>query len=344
VVTRKTPQQIKEEILSHLNVGPLSIEQLRIRVESNWSTVNTYLEELERERKVKSIISADKAKTYQRVFGDTYFDIPITDEERKRFRTLFSLIIKKYKEANETPNKTQLSKAAVRVINSPESGLSELPTVWYLYGMIPLMIADPSQDYQEEEVFEHKQKINDIIGIFIKEKQGKKTKQIQKEQHIEYNDRLYQLADEFLDLIESSEWNKQEIFEKLNEFFIACPIDEEFKEVFLFTDRFISTVRKLSYFDKLETHRTKILLTFDALWKYIATYKFYKTISLKKNVSKNLLNLYLGNPLAVRKDCVVEALSDLYSVYWSKIDGKEIKMSPEVQKVREIMQDWTGED
>src|SRR3989338_9831756 len=209
---RKTAEQIKEDILLCLKETPLSIEQIRIKVESNWSTINSYLKDLTKEGKVKEIISADKAKIYQRVFGDTYFDIPITDDERKKFKTLFSLIIRKYKEINNVPNKTQLAKTAVKVINSPESGLSELPTVWYLYGAIPLIIADPSQDYQEEYIFEHKQKINNIIEIFMRENYNKKTKQIQKEQHLEYNDKLYQLADSFLELTESHTWDKEKIF------------------------------------------------------------------------------------------------------------------------------------
>ncbi|MFH1711213.1 MAG: hypothetical protein ABH840_02790 [Nanoarchaeota archaeon] len=345
MITRKTAEQIKDEILARLKEEPLSIEQLRKKVESNWSTTNNYLEELKNEGKVKEILSADKAKIYQRIFGDTYFDIPITDLERKKFRALFSMIIKMYKEGDQIPNKTQLAKAAVKVINSPESGLSELPTVWYLYGMIPLMIVDPSQDYQEEVIFEHKQKIKGIIEIFIKSNSDKKTKQIQKEQHIEYDDKLYQLADNFLELTEDNSWNKDKIFEVLNEFFIVCPISGDFKEVFNLTERFISTVRKLSYFDKLENHRTKILLTFDALWKFIATSKFYETISLKRRFSsKSILDLYLGSAISFRKACAEESLSDLYSVYLSKLDNRKLDLSSDAAKVREIMQGWTGED
>ncbi|MEI6731922.1 MAG: hypothetical protein WCK90_04560 [archaeon] len=343
MIVRKTSEKIKEEILDTLKEAPLSVEQIRKKVESNWSTINNYLDELSKEGKVKEIISADKAKIYQRVFGDTYFDIPITDEERKKFRTLFSMILKKYKDMNKTPNKTQLSKAAVKVINSPESGLSALPTVWYLYGAIPLMIADPSREYPEEFEFEHKQKINNIIEVYITDNHNKKTKQIQKEQHREYNDKLYQLADNFLEITETQKWDKQNVFETLNEFFVACPIDEDFKEVFGFTERFVSTTRKLSYFEELGNNRTgtKILLTFDALWKFIATYKFYH--SMKKRIpDKNVLNLYLGNSLAVRKACAEESLSDLYSVYWSKIGEQEIKSSADVLKVKEIMQGWEG--
>ncbi len=343
---RKTAEQIKDEILSCLNKEPLSIEQLRLKLDSNWSTASKYLQELSKEGKVKEIISADKAKIYQRVFGDTYFDIPITEEERKKFRTLFSLIMKKYKEINQTPDKTHLAKAAVRVINSQDVGLSELPTAWYLYGIIPLMIADPSKDYQEEIELKHKTKINNIIEIYIKETREKGSRQIQKEQHLEYNDSLYCLADSFLDEAQKPVWNKKAIFDILNDFFIACPIDNNFPDVFWLADRFISTVRKLSYFDKLENSRVKILLAFDSLWKFIATYKFYKTLSIQKEFAgkQDLINLYLGNALSLRKESAQEAISDLYSIYWSKLDNRKLKELPQTKKIKAIMAGWTGED
>lgn len=343
MVIRKTAEQIKEDILNILNDNPLSVEQIRKKVESNWSTTNNYLEELSKEGKVKEIISADKAKIYQKIFGDTYFDIPITEDERKKFKSLFSLIISKYKESNKTPNRTQLAKAAVKVIHSPESGLFKLPTVWYLYGAIPLMIADPSQDYQEEYLFENKNKINGIIEVFMKENHNKKTKQIVESQHREYNDRLYLLHDNFLNLTEEQVWNNEKIFETLNDFFIACPIDEEFKDIFWLTDKFISTLRKLSHFDKLENSKTKILFSFDTLWKFIATYKFYQ--SMKNRITnKDVLNLYLGGAISIRKSFAEEEISDLFSIYWSKVDDREIKTSEESLKIREVMQGWTGED
>src|SRR4030066_2316612 len=113
IMARKTSDQIKDEILFSLNAHPLSIDQIRKKVESNWSTINNYLDELTKEGKVKEIISADKAKIYQRIFGDTYFDIPISDLERKKFRTLFSLILQEYNLRKEIPTKTHFAKCAV---------------------------------------------------------------------------------------------------------------------------------------------------------------------------------------------------------------------------------------
>ncbi len=343
---RKTAGQIKEEILSHLKESPLSIEQLRIKVESNWSTTNNYLQELSKEGKVKEIISADKAKIYQRVYGDTYFDLPITDEERKKFRALFYLIMKEYKQHGRITTRTHLAKTAVYVIKYPNSGLSDLPTAWYLYGMIPLMVADPSQDYQEEIKFEHEIKIKHIIKERVKRDLPRGTGQIKKEQHIEYNEVLYTLADEFLKIINEQKLDKEKSLDILNKFFIACPTDNEFPEVFELTDRFISTVRKLSFFEDLQKFRREISLTFDALWKFIATYKFYQSITVQKRFSgrKIILDLYVGKVLEVRKNCLIESLSELYSIYLSCIDDREIEIPEDVKKIREIMQDWTGED
>ncbi len=341
-VNRKSSNQIKDDILSSLNKGPLSVEQIRKKIDSNWSTANNYLEELSKDGKVKEIISADKSRMYQRIYGDTYFDIPITEEERKKFRTLFNMIMKKYADKGQVPNKTQLSKTAVKVITSPESGL-DLPIVSYLYGMIPLMVADPSQTYNEEESFKNRNKINEIIEIYMKENSGKKSRQLDHLQHLEINDKLYILRDEIIRFNSYNIWDKDKLFELLNDFFVHCPLDEDFKEIFYLTNKFISTVRKLSYLGKLENNKTEILLAFDVLWKFIATYKFY--VSIKKRIpDAALLNLYLGNALQERKDCAQESMSNLYSIYWSRIDRREIDVSPEVHKLTEAMQDWTGED
>ena len=58
---RKNSQQIKEKILSQLEKQPLSVEQLRKNIkDSNWATINKYLEELKTDnlvRKKKILVS-----------------------------------------------------------------------------------------------------------------------------------------------------------------------------------------------------------------------------------------------------------------------------------------------
>ena len=350
MIVRKTAEQIKEEILSHLKETPLSIEQIRIKVESNWSTINNYLQELNKEGKVKEIISADKAKIYQRIFGDTYFDIPITDDERKKFRALFSLILQEYKLTGSIPTKTHFAKCAVHVIKNESSGLSDLPTIWYLYGLIPQMIADPSKDYQEEGTLENKLEIINLIIEFIKKNKNKMPSQLQREQHIEYGEELYILSDKFFEVLNKKEWKNEEILEILNKFFIACPVDKEFPEIFDLSEIVFSIIRKLALMNiELQNYRKEILLAFDSLWKLIALYKLYKSrITGKNAIDKTLLlKFYLGNAFESRKISLQETILEINSVYHSKLthfDSSKIKISKEVHDIRKIMEDWTGED
>lgn len=347
MVNRKTAEQIKEEILSCLNEGPLSIEQIRIKVESNWSTTSRYLDELTKEGKVKELLSTDKAKIYQRIIGDTYFDIPITDDERKKFRTLFNLILREYKLQGKIPKKTCFAKCAVQVIKDESSGLSELPTVWYIYGMIPQVIADPSMDYKEEIVLEHKHRIKEIIVDFIKN-EPESIKQLNHEQHKKYGEELYIIADNIFTVLSKKTWNNSELTELLNKFFIACPVDFEFPEVFDLTEKVFSLIEKLDIIgEELHNYRKEILLTFDSLWKFIALFKLYQSkIKGKNAINKDhLLKFYLGNFIESRKTTLKENIMELNAIYLSKLskfDANKIKLPDEVREIRNIMEDWAG--
>jgi len=351
MVIRKTSQKIKEEILSKLNNQPLSVEQLRKNIEdSNWSTINKHLEELKTDGKVKEIISTDKIKVYQKVMGDTYFDLPITEEQRKKFRTLFYLIMQEYKTHRKIPSKTHLAKCAVHVIDNKNSGLDNLPIIWYLYGMIPQMVADPSQEYQEEVPLEHKTKVQNLIKDFIKDNGDKASKLIQREQHIKYHEELYFLADELFKVLNKKEWKNEEIEDLLNKFFIACPVDQEFPEIFDLTEKVLSVVGKMSLIGlKLQDYRKEILIAFDSLWKLIALYKLYISKTTGQNFMKKeiILNFYLGNSFEDKKRTLKESLSDLNSIYIVNLidfDIDTLKLSKEAQEIRKIMEDWTGED
>ncbi len=326
---RKTAEQIKEEILNSLKEGPLSIEQIRKKAESNWSTINDYLEDLLREGKIKEIISAEKAKIYQLVFGDTYFDIPITDDERKKFRALFSIIMQEYRSRGAIPTKTHLAKCAIQVIKDESSGLSNLPTIWYLYGMIPQMIADPGYEYLEEVELEHKTRIKNLVIEFIGKNMKKGSRQVQREQHQEYGEELYLLSDKFFEVLGKKEWKNEEILSILNDFFIACPIDSEFPDVFDLSEKVLSIIRKLALMNSpLQDYRKEILLSFDALWKFIALYKLYKSKTSGKNAmdKEMLLRFYIGHALEARKRTLQESILELNSIYLSNLAGFDVAL------------------
>ena len=351
MVIRKTSQRIKEEILSYLDKQPLSVEQLRKNIEdSNWATVNKHLEELKIEGEVREIISTEKIKIYQRVVKDTYFNLPITNEQRKKFRTLFSMIVDEYKKQRKNLTKTHIAKCAVYVIDNKESGLNDLPIVWYLYGMMPLMAVDVNANYKEEFALECKTKIKNLIIEFVKENGEKGSIQIEQEQHRRYNDETYVLSDEIFKMLNEPEINNQKFNELLGKFFIVCPIDSEFPKIFDLTEKVISIMQKMILLDlDIKDYRKEIILTFDSLWKFIALYKLYKSITEGPNsMNKELvLNFYLGGAIEDRERVVNESLSEINSFYLTnliKFDINKIKLSDEVKEIRKITEDWTGED
>jgi len=344
---KKTSLEIKESILRELKKSPKTITEISEAISSNWLTTEKFLKELREEKKVKELVSTEKKKIYQLITGDTYFNLPITEDEGQKFRALFRLILDEYKKKNKTPSKTELSKCAVEVINNPEAGLSNLPVIWYLYGMIPIVVADPYKSYEEEVKLENKIQIIKTIQNYRDDNDFKDKRQIDIEQHKEYNKELYTLADDFLDEINQIPFNKEKVLKILNKFFIICPIDNEFPEVFEFTDRFVSTVNKLSLMNNLKEHKKEISLTFNALWKYIATYEVYKSLVSQKRFKDNsvILEFYIGNLLEARRLCFKESFLELESAYLENLkDIKEDSPSANVRKMRKIMEDWTGED
>jgi DNA-binding transcriptional ArsR family regulator len=349
---RKTSQKIREEILSHLEKQPLSVEQLRKNIEdSNWATINKYLEELKKDNLVREIISTGKIKIYQKVMGDTYFDLPITEEQRKKFRTLFSIIINEYKKRKgKVPTKTYVAKCAVDVIKNKEAELEDLPIIWYLYGMAPLMAIDITIDYKEETSLKQKSKIHNLVLKFFNENGSKGSGQIQREQHKQYNEETYILSDEIFKILNKPTFENKEILRLLSKFFIACPVDSEFPEIFDLTERVISIIQKMDLIEiSLQDNRNRILLIFDSLWKFIALYKLYKSRTSGPNaMNKDIVKMfYIGNALEEKKRALQESLSELDSEYQAKlseIDVDKMEISDEVKEVKKIMEEWAGED
>jgi hypothetical protein len=340
---KKTASEINENILQELEEGPKTITEIKDKLGSNWQTVEKFLAQLQEEGKVKEIISTDKRRVYQKNFGDTYFDVPISSKERKKFNTLYHLILENYKAKKRIPTKTEFAKVVIDVINDSEE-LKNLPTIWYLYGMLPLKAAEPSQEYTKEFSFEHERQIQNRINDSILDKENKSSTQIQREQHKKYNEWFYVYCDDFTDETKNS-WNDKKILETLNQLYINCPVDDEFP-IFEFFDKFNTTIKKLYYTNNnsLENFKREIILTFDSLWKYYATYRAYKSLKELNRFDPQQIKLfYLGNLLESRNVTFNECFSDLYSIYLHNLkEDVKIEISDEIKEIRNIMEDFMG--
>ena len=337
-MVKKTSEEILRSILSALEHKPLSVRQISEKVESNWSTINDALEDLKEALLVREIVSTNKIKVYQKVTGDTYYNLPITDEQRQFFKYLFSLVIREYKmEKKRLPKKTELAKAVVDIIHEEKIAL---PTVWYLYGQIPLMIADPSRDYSTDFVPERAKKINETAKVIVKLQENKNSHQLRSEQYTKYCNKLYDSKEKLITSLVGGS-NEKEIIRLLSEFYLLCPTDKP--EVFEFAERFNSVIGKFLYEDSFGTYRHQMIVALENVWKVIATYSLVDSLTSQGYSQEELMQFYLGPALDSMKMAAEECLSNLESIYFSELTDKDMPLTKEEAEVRGIMSGWTGE-
>lgn len=321
---------------------PLSIQQISGEVGSNWSTINEHIEELKNSGEVKEIVSADKIKLYQKKLDDTYFNIPLSKENREKFRTLFYYITQTYlKKYKKMPSKTYVCKAAVKVIKEKNI---ELPIVWYLYGEMTLMIPKQLEHYQEKYKFNNKE----IIKSFIEQIARKYPHSINLQEEQYKNEELYSLKKKILDNddFKCLNWNteKEKVIEVFNELIIYCPTPRKFPDMFFLTDNLVMLINHFASMDSLEENKQKILIAFDSLWRYIASYKLHQSLSDYKEYSrKEILDFYISLPMETRKQNIMEILNELQEIYIDKIKRFDLKpsvLSKEESEIRNILSDW----
>ena len=339
---RRGGEDIKKSILDFLDKGPSSVKSISDSIGGNWKTISNYLEGLKNEKKVKEIISTDKVKFYQKVTGDTYFDIPLDLAHRNILNYIYSKIIEIFKlEKNKIPKRTELAKIAVDVIYDLKLE-KEIPVVWYIYGQITLMIADPFREYLISNVPKKSKEIDTSIIKIIKNQSYKNTHELKKDHYIKYDNEYYQIKEELLTEL-GLEKNQDKILDLFNKFYLKCPIGNNI-DIFEFTDRLYSVVGKLSTFNKMDETRPKIIVALECVWKLLASYTLIESLSKYPGYKKeDLIKFYIGPTIDSKKNQVEESLSELESIYFSNLDDRDIPLSKEAAEVRKILADWTGE-
>lgn len=335
---KKSPEEIKEKILETLNNKPLNAQEISKAINSNWSTVKNYVSELIEEKKIKEITATDKITYYQKI-TETYYNIPITKEQEELFKYLFNTIIQEYKKHKQMPKKTELAKDSVDIINQLNL---KLPTAWYIYGQIPLMIPDPTKEFTTDHTPKNAQNIKEAIKKILSANKGMKVREREKNHYLQYNNKLYQLKEKLINQASYMD-NEKKLMEDLTEFYINCPISE-FPEIFDLTEKLYSLVNKLKILGCLKKYKLEIVLSLDSLWKFIASYQLLESIAQNPQYNKNeILQFNLGPAIETKKYCAQETISNLESIYLSELPNKDFDLSEEAQEVREIMSGWDGE-
>jgi hypothetical protein len=130
---RKTSEEISEKILLKLKECPSTIEGLRKDLDSNWSTINNYLEKLKDDGKVREIVLRNNLKFFIRSDYPSFYGLPLDKRILNDGLFLLKTIVEKWRdEKKETINKTTMQKIAVEVIR--ENKQIDLPILKFHYG------------------------------------------------------------------------------------------------------------------------------------------------------------------------------------------------------------------
>ncbi|MEK6913812.1 MAG: hypothetical protein AABW47_04045 [Nanoarchaeota archaeon] len=337
---RKTPEEIKQKILEVLNDKPLNALEISKAIGSNWSTVKTYIADLIEEKKVKEIIFNGQI-IYLKLTEDTYFNIPIKEEERKLFKFIFYNAIQKYKEiTGKQIRRTELAKLCAEITTELKL---QIPIVWYIYGPMPLMIIDIQKNYTTDFVPDNSQEIKKAIERWIRNS----TKNLIRELRVEYyqksKNEVYVVKEEIYWKLEKKDYNNlSDLFFNFLTSIVAY--NKGFEQIVSPLYRIVSGAEYIKLLENKEFH-SKLFLTFDCVWKYIAIHMLVDSL-IKIGYPLSEKDLLLGQIIDTKNSFAMESINELNEFYMEHIPEKipTPKFETINLEARKIIDQWTDSE
>lgn len=187
IMERKSPSDIISGILNAMKQGEQTITQLSKSSGINRITVSQYISAFEEGGIVEVKSQGREKSVLLKNPDDTYFNLPIKEQEKKVMQTIYAIIREHCKKkCSKEPTKTHVYKIIYDVMK--EKNLN-LPVGWYQHGPCSVLIY--SGDEKEQEKLEYMD--------LIKEKTEQYCKlspiDLQKEIYDKYNNKLYKFKE-----------------------------------------------------------------------------------------------------------------------------------------------------
>ena len=321
---RRTRGELIEEIKNNLARKPLSINELADdKLNSNWSTIRDIIQFMEKLDLVEAINPQDKLKVYRLTKAiiqkrkDTWFGLPLTEEEEKTIHHLFSRIKQLFLEKlNRAPKDTEVQKTAVDVANACNL---KIPMGWYLFGLITVMRYDNKVDYNSSSIDCPPEKVDQEILMSIENcKKITYVRELAKRQYEIYDKKLYQIKEELKKInnqrLDLNDINSRKILQKLfSSLLFYLPTGDDAKEIIGIATDYVNVMNQL-IISKLDLNELKSDLSdaFDSVWRYIATYCFFDTVTETGNYDKKTIyEIYFKSSMEDRKEIAYEHIDYL---------------------------------
>ena len=311
MVNRKNAEQIQEEILSHLKEGPKSIKKLSEFTDSTWATINTHLDNLKKENKVREILTINNLRVFIRTDYPVFYGLPLDKEKRNLCLYLLSKIIDSWKEiySGEIPNKTTVQKIAVEIAKNEPS--LNLPVVRFHYGKVLPVSIEPqnaSQMLIDYNVSEPKNSKDILKKINHEIKNGNHTNiawKEKKQQYKKHKDMKIYLLKDGIEYASCNKDNFKADTEKIiYDFFLEIPSTERYSYYLRKYHDFISAFKLIINSNEFEKERKQyvqeIIEVFNSIWQSLTTQFFFEDFGsqadkeleeIQENIEKNTFEM-----------------------------------------------------
>lgn len=273
---------------------PLNISEIATKINTNWKTTQINLDVL---KKLGFVIEENKYYRLGRQLSkesDTFFNLPITEKDKNRIKTLYALIFNSWKkQSNKELTKTRMYKYAVKIID--EFNL-ELPTLWYKYGKIVLLSYNPSINYKENIIFDNRKGIIKRISNLISETYNYPLLKLKEELQYKFN-KLYYNHSNFHKLLANTHFSKEDR-DKLKDrlygvLFSFKPHEYNQMEVELvraFASYFVYLMKDDGKY--LKSIKSNLIEIYDSIWNLIAISQAYESL-INCEYPPSFLDLYI---------------------------------------------------
>lgn len=354
---RKTSEEIKDKILLKLKNGPSTIEKLRKDLDSNWSTINNYLEKLKEDRVVREIILRNNLKFFIRSDYPSFYGLPLDKRVLNDGLFLLKTIVDEWrKEKQETINKTTMQKIAVEVIKNNEQ--INLPVLKFHYGKTLPLYLEPenySRVMQEYKIKAPKNR-EEIIQIVRKEiNSGDHNNIAWQEKRRQYENhedmKIYLASDNVSRDVLKKKVDDEKLLNYFSEILLHLPTSNNYGYIFEKYSDFLNAVNFIFNTKEFKENQEQkenlikeIFDTFNSIWD-VLTIEFYfnEFESLCQEEFKELLENIKQVKIDVSLFNLEDKLSNLLD-YKKSLNMEEIKLNETEEKMLNVLLEGANEE
>ncbi|MBL7055343.1 helix-turn-helix transcriptional regulator [Candidatus Woesearchaeota archaeon] len=282
---RNSPSEIIPVVLNALRIGEQTLNQLSKSSKINRVTLSQYISAFEKAGVLKTKKLGRERHIQLRNNPDSYFDLPIKEEDNKKLSTIYSYIketcLKLY---NKEPTKTQVYKILWE-LNKERN----FPIGWYQHGPCAVRIYRGTEHKHQELDKDEKELIKRKVEEYCK----LTSEELQKKVYSKENNELYLLKEK---LITKPEIEKDELNGLLMDLIKLTP-----KETISTVSDFVRTSLLLGW------EKSKFLFT-EHVWKYISLVVFKESL---RDYYGDSIDLHLQekiNEIKIESNRIIENL------------------------------------